>query len=302
MVREAHSKRTNTSSCRCITPAIDCRENHWNRMSLLRLRYHPTMRLPNDPFIPYHYTAVAPAFSVTKDGIAVFAPVGLGSLEVQVDGRYVHHIEFPFAGPNPQAPPQNLRFTSSDIKELAKISDGLEKHKITLTAVGTDQRQAEIEDYGALSRGSRLVIQVTPEGPQKPVPTGTSSAGGAQATVGPTHAGGSSGSKFFSKLDKFANKHGLGNLTAGMPIPGGAQGKVLHGQTSATGPGQIEVIKGIHVGQEKAENTWLVVLNSHQGNRPKLVKIEVSSSLRKLRLVCKMICETDTCLLPIPSP
>ena len=248
MTTEGRSKRTKTPNCRLITPAIDNRENHWDRMSLLRLRYHPTMRIPNDPFIPYPYTAMAPTFSVTKEGIAVHAPVGLGSLEIQVDGKYVYHLEYPFVGPEPAPPPQNLHFTTKQIAELSSVDPTISR--VSITAVGTDQRQAEIEDYGQLCRGSRLIIQKSGNGPAAPIPTSTP------------------GSKFKKTLDRISNK----NKSDFEPVPTTPGGR-------GPGYGQIELIKGISLGQEKRENTWVTLLNSHQGRRPRLAKIEVSAAM-----------------------
>ena len=247
MTTEGRSKRTNTASCRLITPGMDNKENHWDRMSLLRLRYHPTMRLPRDPFIPYSYTAVAPSFSVTRNGIAVQAPVGLGSLEIQVDGKYVHHLEYPFMGAQASPPPQCLQLTTEEIAGLASADPA--NSKISITAVGTDQRQAEIEDYGQLCRGSRLVIQTSGEGPAPPIPTSTNVP------------------KWKQTLEKLSAKNRKGQQL--QPTPTAQAG-------TGSSRDQIEVIKGVSVGQEKQENTFMIVLNSHQGGMPRLVKVEVS--------------------------
>lgn len=259
MTTEGRSKRTKTDRCRCITPSMDNKENHWNRMSLMRLRYHPTMRLPRDPYIPYQYSAVAPTFAITNDGISVSAPNGLGSIEFQVDGQYVKHLEYPFVpsqggekdGSASRPPPQQIQLSTSEIGELASV-DPLSR-KVTITAVGTDQRQAEIEDYGNLLKTSRLVIKTSPEGPAQPVPTS------------------SPADKLKQKLSKFT---GGSSRSSGHMSPTALAH--THNEKATAGPGEMVVIKGLPVGQEKKDNTWMTILNSHQGQRPKLVKVDVS--------------------------
>ena len=248
---EGKSKRCNSNSCRPFTTSMDDKENHWNRMSLISLRYHPTMRIPNDPYIPYQYTQMAPTFLTMKDGVSIRAPVGLGSVEFEVEGRYVAHLEFPFFGSSPNAPPQSYHLTTEQIGQLIKSDPS--KCKVTIHAIGTDQRSAQVQDYSQLQKGSRLVITTSPEGPAQPIPTSSSTAG----------------SKFKRGLDKFAQKHLGQSLSAPGPTP-----TVSHGIPA--GPGQMEVIKGIAVGQEKPQNpSFLTILNSYQGSRPKLVKIDI---------------------------
>lgn len=244
MTNEGCSKRTKTDCCRPITPQMDDKENHWNRMSLIRLRYHPTMRLPRDPYIPYHYAAMAPTFAITKEGVSVHAPVGLASIEIQVNGTYVNHLEYPFASHDAPPPPQDVQLTTRQIADLASADP--KNTKISVTAVGTDQRQAEIEDYGQLCKESRMIVKTSPEGPAPPIPTA------------------SAGGKFKRAFNKLANKDG--HHAEIVPHPG-------HGVKP--GDGEMEIIKGISVGQEKRENTFITVLHGFQGGRPKLVRIEV---------------------------
>lgn len=273
MTTEAKSKRTRTDSCRLIVPAMDDKENHWHRMSLMRLRYHPTMRLPRDPQIPYTYDAIAPSFSVIDDGVVVTGAVGLGSIEVQVDGSYRKHVEFPFCGRQSQPPPQTLRLTTAEITKLIDRDPG--SCKVTIEAIGTDQRQAEIQDFGALCRGSRLIVHITSNDPAAPIPT---------ASV-------TTSSKLKQSLGRLTHRDSpSGNASCPIPI-------VSHGE--AKGPDQLQVIKGIPVGQEKPQNpAFMVVLNSCQPTSPKLVKVDVrlfgneQPSLRLLKTH-----HADTCRL-----
>lgn len=254
---EGRSKRCNTSGCRQIAPGMDDKENHWDRMSLLQLRYHPTMRLPRDPLIPYQYTRVAPFISVVKDGVSISAPVGLGSIELSVNDRFVKHIEFPFFDSNSALPPQTYHLTTEEIKRLCQTD--IASCKLTVTACGTDQRKAEIQDYSRLLKGSRLVITTTAEGPAAPVPT-------------------SSRSSSTSKLKRFAQKH----LHQGDSASASAT-TVARSDGRDLRPGQFEAIKGIPVGSEKPQNpSFLTIFNSHQSSRPKLVKVEVSIRCRPL--------------------
>lgn len=250
MTNEPRSKRCNTSGCRPITPAMDDKENHWNRMSLIRLRYHPCLRLPRDPYIPYAYTRIAPSFAAVKDGLSVKAPVGLGSVELQVDDRYVSHIEFPFFGRNSAPPPQEYLLSTSHIAEL--ISADPTKRKVTLTAVGTDQRQAALQDYSELCRTSRMVVDISEEGPAAPIPTASAS------------------SLFKKSLSKFGSKHSHAGTSNGYAVA-----------SSAGSSGRkLEVMKGIAVGSEKPQNpSFQVILNSVKGTRPRLVKVDVRNSL-----------------------
>lgn len=245
MTAEGPSKRCHTSGFRPITPKMDDKENHWNRMSLVRLRFHPCLRLPRDPQIPYHFTKMAPAFSITKDGVHIKAPVGLGSIELQVDGRYVSHVEFPFFGNNTNPPPQDYTLTTSHIAELI-VADPTEK-KVTVTAVGTDQRQAELQDYSDVSRNSRMTITISEEGPSAPIPT-------------------SSASHLFKKsLSRFGHKS--------LPTP------TSHSSNGhASGAQTMEVVKGIALGSEKPQNpSFQVVFSSVKPHHPRLVKVDVSA-------------------------
>lgn len=248
MTAEGPSKRCKTSGFRPITPKTDDKENHWNRMSLIRLRYHPCLRLPRDPWIPYHFTKIAPSFSVVKDGVHIKAPVGLGSVEIQVDDRYVSHIEFPFFGRNHSPPPQEYILNTSHIAEL--ISGDPTKKKVTLTAIGTDQRQAELQEYSELSSTSRMVITISEEGPASPIPTTSAS------------------SIFKRGLGKLGHKHAAASTSAGNGLNG-----------HATGSKTMEVVKGIAVGSEKPQNpSFQTIFSSVKPHHPRLVKVDVGRS------------------------
>lgn len=254
MTLEGGSKRCKTSSCRPITPRMDEKENHWNRMSLIRLRYHPCLRLPRDPYIPYQYTAMAPSFAVIKDGISVKGGVGLGSIEIQVDGQYVTHLEFPFYGAKASPPPQDYILTTPHIAEL--IHGDPKKRKVTITAVGTDQRQAELQDYSELSRTSKIVVDISQDGPAAPIPTSSAFK-----------------SKLKLELGKFGKRHD--NHVA-------STSSSTHGKT-------MEVVKGIPVGSEKPQNpSFQFVFNSVKGSKPLLTRVDVSQHSTP-PLACELI-------------
>lgn len=216
-------------------------------MSLLRLRYHPTMRLPSDQDIPYQYTAIAPSFSVIKDGIAVHAPSGLGSVEIQVNDRYKTHIEYPYCGLScHQPPPQTIHLTHEHIARLCGADPT--SCKVTIEAIGTDQRQAEIADYGELCRSSRLIVNVTSQNPAAPAPTSTTTS---------------------NKLMRALHKLGSNDR------PTSTSSAVIADATTA-GPGQMAVITGIQVGQANPQNpAFLHVFNSHRDAKPKLAKVTI---------------------------
>ena len=152
------------------------------------------------------------------------------------------------SGPSSRTIQPDSPWRAKQIAELKSLD--LANSRPSETAAGTDQPQEENDKYVQPSLGTRLTIRTNANVPAAPIPT-----------FAPE-------SKFKKTLHKFSHKH-RSDVQPGSSIPE---------SSIADTYGQMEVIKGTSVGQEKLENTWVTLLNSHQGSKPKLVKVEVSTT------------------------
>ncbi|KAI7892518.1 Jacalin-like lectin domain-containing protein [Mucor mucedo] len=111
--------------------------SHWHRLDVLRLRFHPAFRLPQDgpKGVPIE---TSPSF-VPLEGnqFQINAPAGLSILEMNVDGHYRTHLEFL------QEHPKTLVLSMDEICSRCKC----DKHqKISLEAMCVNQQQRTMED------------------------------------------------------------------------------------------------------------------------------------------------------------
>ncbi|RCI04096.1 hypothetical protein CU098_012191 [Rhizopus stolonifer] len=110
--------------------------SHWHRADIMRLRFHPAFRIPQDG--PYCKDPSDPTFvPLNSQQFQVIAPAGLSMLEIFVDGRYRTHLEFL------QDQPTQLTLNYHDI--CTQCQSDPSQH-ISIEATATNQSQREIDD------------------------------------------------------------------------------------------------------------------------------------------------------------
>ncbi|OBZ87391.1 hypothetical protein A0J61_04568 [Choanephora cucurbitarum] len=111
--------------------------SHWHRADVMRLRFHPAFRLPQDgPCGPKN--SFAPTIvPLDKERIQIVAPSGLSMVEMFVDGQYRTHLEFL------QTQPTQIVVNYSDICTRCKCHSS---QRISLEVTSTNQSQYTIDN------------------------------------------------------------------------------------------------------------------------------------------------------------
>lgn len=111
--------------------------SHWHRLDVLRLRFHPAFRLPQDG-PKGTFIETSPSFVPLEDGrFQINAPAGLSILEMNVNGHYRTHLEFL------QDQPKSLVLSIQDICARCKCNPN---QKISLEAMCINQQQKTVEN------------------------------------------------------------------------------------------------------------------------------------------------------------
>ncbi|KAF1803772.1 putative peptidase family-domain-containing protein, partial [Mucor lusitanicus] len=111
--------------------------SHWHRLDIMRLRFHPAFRLPQDGPIGARNPS-QPSFIALEGGqFQVIAPAGLSLLEINVGGHYRTHFEFL------QDQPRMVTFHQKDIRDRCKCNPD---EKISLHAVCANQEDKDIDN------------------------------------------------------------------------------------------------------------------------------------------------------------
>ncbi|KAI9485777.1 MAG: Jacalin-like lectin domain-containing protein [Benjaminiella poitrasii] len=122
--------------------------SHWHRADIMRLRYHPAFRIPQDGPLGQPNPS-SPTFVALDDGqFQVIAPAGLSMLEIFVNGRYQTHREF-----LREPLPTSLMLSIQDICEQTGCGSG---DKIELEATSINQKQKHLDNLTEFLNAHRI--------------------------------------------------------------------------------------------------------------------------------------------------
>ncbi len=123
--------------------------SHWHRLDIMRLRFHPAFRIPQDGPIGY-INPSSPSFIPLEGGqFQIVAPAGLSMIEMNVNGKYRTHYEFL------KDQPKSITLNLNDICSTCKCQPN---ENISLEAMCINQQQKSVDNLNEFlySHGVRL--------------------------------------------------------------------------------------------------------------------------------------------------
>ncbi|KAG1494062.1 hypothetical protein G6F47_000324 [Rhizopus delemar] len=118
-------------------PPEDEKGSHWHRSDIMRLRFHPAFRLPQDGpkgFI----SSEMPSFIPLESGqLEIKAPGGLSMIVMSVDGHYRTHVEFL------KEQPKHLVLSTADVYQQCQCSPN---ESIKIDAVSVNQQEKSVDN------------------------------------------------------------------------------------------------------------------------------------------------------------
>lgn len=158
MTRSPSCARSGCPSISPINSSNDSGQNHIHRAQAIRARWHPTCRLPSDPYLPFlrsgdasarrEWNDTSPSWSAGANGPTARCSSGIGAIEVEVDGRYMTSIEFTGLE-NGTPPSSSLQISPSYLASTLGFDPLLGDRKVMLRALACNMRQSELKDYKA---------------------------------------------------------------------------------------------------------------------------------------------------------
>ncbi|KAJ1655982.1 hypothetical protein IWQ61_004369 [Dispira simplex] len=135
-----------------ITPG-DEGESYWHRTDIIRLLFHPCLRLPTDPpALPPALSKAASSFYAVDKGILVTNEAGIASLEIWVKNQLVGHLEYYKTYTRP------LTQVVVTIEELRRHATWKAGDKVCLTAFAVSQSRDNIEDLDRFESQHRVSL------------------------------------------------------------------------------------------------------------------------------------------------
>lgn len=111
-------------STRCIGPRD---EDYWNRLDIMRFRFHPSFRLPGEP----RFTSTCkPVCFPLRNGLSFHCPNGIFMVDIQSDGSKGHFEYLDL--------PQEVTLTFDQIKQALKPEDRDKKLDLQVHAPGPE--------------------------------------------------------------------------------------------------------------------------------------------------------------------
>ncbi|KAI8365524.1 Jacalin-like lectin domain-containing protein [Blakeslea trispora] len=111
--------------------------SHWHRADVMRLRFHPAFRLPQDGPCNSNNSLAPTLIPVDHEHIQIVAPSGLSMVELSVDGQYRTHIEYL------QMQPNRTTLSYNDICSRCKCDSS---QRISLQVTCTNQSEHAIDN------------------------------------------------------------------------------------------------------------------------------------------------------------
>ena len=151
---EPYSVRTSTPGRRCLMED----ECGWDRLDVLRFRFHPLFRLPSDAQVPDDSIEVWP---VEKDKILVTSGSGVAFVEIFVDGNTwcAGSIEYVNADAGNCAIPRQVTLTAEGIRHQLP-AERKKTNRIKLVIYSGKLRYHVVEDLGQL-KTKRSTVRIS---------------------------------------------------------------------------------------------------------------------------------------------
>ncbi|KAI8977679.1 Jacalin-like lectin domain-containing protein [Mycotypha africana] len=111
--------------------------SQWHRVDILRLRFHPAFRIPEDGPIGVKDLSKPSFTALENNHLQISSPAGLTLIEILVNGRYRTHYEFV------QEQPKSITLSLSDICQ--KCSCDLNREQVSLAAVCANQEHKQLD-------------------------------------------------------------------------------------------------------------------------------------------------------------
>ncbi|OLL23479.1 putative zinc metalloproteinase [Neolecta irregularis DAH-3] len=136
MTNEPYNHRTQTPGLRPVLPKDEV-GTRWHRLDVIRFRYHPTFRLPNE--LAPHGTC--PLFYALENGVVLSCRAGIILIEIHVDGQCKSHIEYI------NHPEHHLFLYEQDLLKRVNCNTGT---PLKLVALSANQKSVGVDNFNHL--------------------------------------------------------------------------------------------------------------------------------------------------------
>ncbi|KAL8867584.1 MAG: hypothetical protein Q9174_005572, partial [Haloplaca sp. 1 TL-2023] len=152
LCREPYATRTKSPGLRPCLPPDEC---GWHRLDVLRFRYHPCFRLPQDNAVTGDESVRV--WPVENGKVLVTAPSGVSFIELFTEGEDVCHAWKDLSSGDgiSAGPPRQMTLTESDLRSL--LTEDKKKKKLKLCIHSVGQGDHTVEDFGLLKSKSSIV-------------------------------------------------------------------------------------------------------------------------------------------------
>ena len=153
MVREPYCTRTKSQGLRLCRIEDEC---NWHRLDVLRFRYHPCFRVPNDEAPPFPEDTVQ-YYPIGSGRILCTATTGISFVEIYYEGEDLckHWLEYVSADPRNSFLPRQITLTDADVR--SKLPEDMRKRKIRLKIYTGGSKELEIPDLADVLSKSYVV-------------------------------------------------------------------------------------------------------------------------------------------------
>ncbi|CAM0135928.1 unnamed protein product [Umbelopsis sp. WA50703] len=136
-------------------PPHDEEGSHWHRVDMLRLRFHPTFRIPQDGYWAPKSDMGPSIVPLEHSKIAIKAPAGLSMVELLVNGSYRTHFEWP-------KPSQQTTHYELDLDLCKKEARCGPQEKLRIEATTCNSQTVVLEDADDFLRKHIVVLPNVP--------------------------------------------------------------------------------------------------------------------------------------------
>jgi Putative peptidase family len=152
LVREPYSTRTKSPGLRVCRAEDEC---NWHRLDMLRFRYHPCFRLPNDETLSQDDTIQF--YPVGNGRILCLAATGVSFIEIHIEGEELckYWIDYTNSDPRTTSLPRQVTLTETDLR--SRLPEDKKKRKIRLEVFSGGSKSLTIPDVGDALSKSHIV-------------------------------------------------------------------------------------------------------------------------------------------------
>ena len=164
VIKEPYSTRTKSQGLRVCRMDDEC---NWHRLDILRFRYHPCFRLPNDE-PPWSQDESIQYYPIGNGRLLCAAQTGISFIEIHVEGDEFckQWNEFVIADPRSGGLPRQVVLSEADIR--AKIPEEKRKRKIRLELFSGMSTSLSIPDLAdVLSKSHVVALPPLRQAPKK---------------------------------------------------------------------------------------------------------------------------------------